>query len=187
MNTTAELTTPSITAAPAAILAFLEGMVVSIRARRSVRLTDATGINLANARALKEHHLGLILCDDARDAGAICAWNPARVERAGLIREMATRSRGIEKYLAGAADSAEMIVCLESNAHAGAIASWRKSPAWRKLAKSVPGVVTAMRRALGNDIEREYGAARKLSYFLADYERLLGESLTAYSHRLTGG
>jgi len=178
-----DITAPELTAAPR-LLALFEGAILAIRNRRAVRLTDATGVNLASARSLYEHAEGIIRCDDARSAGAICAWDPARVERAGLRREAAARSRSIERYLSGAADEAEIIILMERNCLPAAVAFWRSSRAFQDLSAEAGKVVKAMRAALDRDLDREYGAARKLAGFFARYRTDLQDSLTLYSAKV---
>lgn len=178
-----DITDPELTAAPR-LLSMFEGAIIAIRNRRAVRLTEATGVNLASARSLYEHAEGIIRCDDARDAGAMCAWNPERVQRADMKREAAMRSRAIERYLSAAADEAEVIILLERGCLPGAVAFWRASRAFRALSAEAGKVVQAMRSALGGDLCREYGAARKLDGFFARYRADLQDSLTLYSAKV---
>jgi hypothetical protein len=92
-------------------------------------------------------------------------------------------SRCIENYLSRIADSAENILSLERNCLQDAINAWRKSPAWRRLAKAAPAIASAIRAASSGDLHREYGAARKLAGFVEQWESDIKDSLTKYTEK----
>jgi hypothetical protein len=177
----AAATLPQPLATPTALVASIAADAERLRKAKGTAVYDATGINLRSAADLQERAYGQIRDFDPR----MCVYDPDRVLRAEMRREARMRWDSMARYLAEAADTAEVIVSLEANGHPGWIDTWRRSAEYRRLGREVAAVAAALRRMRGSDdLMRAYGAARTLAKWLRAYESALYESGTRYSHRL---